>query len=150
MTLRGFSWLFAACLPVLAQVDRANLSGSVTDATGAAVVGVEVEALLGATGLKRMATTSDTGLFVLPGLPVGKYTVVVSKAGFQSVKQDSLVLSTGQRRTLDLTMQLSPSRPRWKYRPAPWRLSRRQPKSGRPSKPNRFAISRSTDAIGAR
>lgn len=107
MTPRGFSWLLAVCLPALAQVDRANLSGSVTDATGAAVSSVEVEALQGATGLQRVATTNDAGQFVLPGLPVGKYTLTVSKAGFQSVKQDGLVLSTGQRRTLDLTLQLS-------------------------------------------
>ncbi len=84
-----------------AQVDRATLSGTVTDATGAAVDAARVNVESAATGFRREVLTSGSGGYQLPGLPVGLYAVSVAKAGFNTAKFEQVVLAVGQARTLD-------------------------------------------------
>src|SRR6266446_6139003 len=65
----------------------ATIQGTVTDKSGAVVSGAEVVAKSKATDLTRTATTSDTGYYRFELLPVGTYTVTVTKAGFGAVAQ---------------------------------------------------------------
>ena len=67
------------------------LRGTVQDATGAAVVGAQVQVLDTASGqLLRTATTNSTGLFVFELLPASTYTVKVSSPGFAAVVVKSI------------------------------------------------------------
>src|SRR5712664_83969 len=65
----------------------ATIQGTVTDKSGAVVSGAQVVAKNKATDLTRTATTSDTGYYRFELLPVGAYTVTVTKAGFGTVAQ---------------------------------------------------------------
>src|SRR6266436_2992789 len=65
----------------------ATIQGTVTDKSGAVVSGAQVVAKAKATDLTRTATTSDTGYFRYELLPVGTYTVTVTKAGFGTIAQ---------------------------------------------------------------
>jgi hypothetical protein len=65
----------------------ATIQGTVTDKSGAVVSGAQVVAKGKATDLTRTATTSDTGYFRFELLPVGTYTVTVTKAGFGTIAQ---------------------------------------------------------------
>jgi len=91
------------CLTTFAwsQVDRATLSGSVSDASGGKVSAAKVSVESSSTGFRRDILTSDTGAYQFPGLPVGSYSVSFSKMGFSTVKIDQVVLGVGQSRTLD-------------------------------------------------
>lgn len=102
-----FATSFACIATLPAQVDRANLAGTITDASGAAVSAVEIRAIQAGTGFERTAFSGEAGLYALPGLPVGAYTVTFSRAGFRTIRQESVVLTTGQRRTIDAVLQLS-------------------------------------------
>jgi hypothetical protein len=95
-------WLAAlvSCL-AWAQVDRATLTGTVSDASGSTIEAATVLIESSATGFRREAATSAGGAYQLPGLPVGAYRVTISKAGFNSIKIDNVVLAVGQTRTLD-------------------------------------------------
>src|SRR6266478_6226102 len=64
-----------------------TIQGTVTDKSGAVVSGAQVVAKAKATDLTRTATTSDTGYYRFELLPVGTYTVTVTKAGFGAVAQ---------------------------------------------------------------
>src|SRR5229473_3916468 len=64
-----------------------TIQGTVTDKSGAVVTGAQVVAKSKATDSVRTATTSDTGYYRFELLPVGSYTVTVSKAGFGTVAQ---------------------------------------------------------------
>ena len=75
------SLLFA--LPVLAQ-DYASLSGTVTDSSGALIQGARVAAVSQATGLRRETLTGATGIYQIPALGIGTYTVNIAKQGFKS------------------------------------------------------------------
>src|SRR5205823_4597319 len=59
--------------PVAAQVDRATLTGTVTDSTGALIVGAKVEAVSSGTALRRETNSGGNGAYEMPGLPIGKY-----------------------------------------------------------------------------
>ena len=91
----------------LAQLDRAALSGSVTDSSGRALPGATVVAQQGATGLRRATTTSRNGVYTIPELPVGAYTVVFTHDGFRSVRFENVIQSLGQTRTLNASLQVA-------------------------------------------
>ena len=83
----------------------ATIQGTVTDKSGAVVSGAQVVAKNKATDVSRAATTSDDGYYKFELLPVGTYTVTVSKAGFGTVAQTIETL-IGQ--TATVNAQLSP------------------------------------------
>ena len=92
--------------PVAAQVDRATLTGTVTDSTGSVIVGARVEAVSTGTALRRETITSVNGAYELPGLPIGRYVVTILKAGFKVTQYTNVDLSVGQSRTLDAQMEV--------------------------------------------
>ena len=98
--------LLICCLPALAQVDHASLSGSVTDSTGALVQNAKVETLSIETGLRRQTVTGSAGTYEIPGLAIGTYSVTVTKEGFKPVEFKSVELAVGQPRTIDVTLSV--------------------------------------------
>lgn len=108
MTSRVRTILLAFCFAALifAQVDRATLSGTVSDPSGAKIAGAAVSVESSSTGLRRETLTSSAGAYQLPGLPVGAYTVTISKEGFSTVKSEQVVLGVGQSRTLDFQLSV--------------------------------------------
>src|SRR5713101_3672495 len=99
----------ALCLvmPVLAQNDRASITGRVTDPSGANVVGASVKATNINTGASFEATTNDDGRFVVPSiLQVGQYRVEATKPGFKTAVSDNIELRIGDVREVDLTLQV--------------------------------------------
>src|SRR5205814_8285623 len=86
--------------PVAAQVDRATLTGTVTDPTGSVIVGARVEAVSTGTALHRETVTGVNGAYELPGLPIGRYIVTISKTGFKVTQYTNVELSVRQSRTL--------------------------------------------------
>ena len=88
---------------VRAQETTANLSGTVTDASGAHVAGATVKLESVALGVSRTITTSADGRFSFRFIPVGQYQLIISQSGFRDVTRN-LQLVTGQ--DLDLPLQL--------------------------------------------
>ena len=70
-----------------AQVEKATLSGTVLDISGAVVVGATIQAKNLNTGIVNSAVTDGRGRYILPGMPVGTYDVSAEKAGFQKMVQ---------------------------------------------------------------
>jgi Carboxypeptidase regulatory-like domain/TonB dependent receptor len=93
--------LFGLALPLAAQVDRANLNGTVTDASNSVVPMTSVKAVSVDTGLQREAHTGPAGTYEIPSLPVGTYTVTFLKDGFRPLTVKSIILMNGQSRTVD-------------------------------------------------
>jgi hypothetical protein len=60
-----------------------QITGIVTDSTGAAIPGAEVTVTIAATGLSRTAKTNENGLYVVLNLPVGTYTISTTMQGFK-------------------------------------------------------------------
>ncbi len=67
----------------LAQVATSRLEGTVQDATGAVIPGATVSAVNVKTDVGSTTTSNAQGLFVLPSLQPGMYTVTVEAQGFR-------------------------------------------------------------------
>jgi hypothetical protein len=92
-------------LPLCAQ-DRASLTGTVSDATGAAITGAAVALESPETGLHRSTPTNEAGIYEIPSLPVGTYTLTIMKPGFEPFKTQRIDLLFGQTRTIDARLQV--------------------------------------------
>ena len=74
--------LCAAAICV-AQVNRATLTGIVTDPSGAVVPSVKVVAVHVDTGTSVSTSTTSAGVYTLPALQIGNYKVEYEAAGFK-------------------------------------------------------------------
>src|ERR1700731_3527940 len=72
------------------QAISGNLTGTVTDASGAAVNGATVEAVNLGTGQKITATTRGSGEYNFAELPVGNYRLTVTAANFRTTTVGSV------------------------------------------------------------
>jgi Carboxypeptidase regulatory-like domain/TonB dependent receptor len=72
---------------VLAQRGTGTVTGIVTDLTGGAVIGATVEVRSIATNAERQTVSTSSGLYSIPGLLPGTYTVSVEAPGFAPYDQ---------------------------------------------------------------
>ncbi len=76
-------------------VDSQQISGTVTDPTGAAVVGADVTVTNTATGISRSVKTNGDGLYIALNLPVGSYTVTTTMSGFKKSVLTDVIVDVG-------------------------------------------------------
>lgn len=81
-----------------------RVSGTVTDQTGAVVIGAEVK-ISSATGTIQTATTNDKGAYVLKGLAPGSYTLTVTAQGFKPFQADHVGVTLGEEIPLDAALE---------------------------------------------
>ncbi|MGC1420817.1 MAG: carboxypeptidase-like regulatory domain-containing protein, partial [Terracidiphilus sp.] len=84
----------------------ASLSGRIMDPTRAAIPTATVTAKNTETGISRTALTNQSGRYQLLELPIGRYEVYASKAGFADEIRKGILLVVGQDATADLTLQV--------------------------------------------
>jgi len=96
----------AATIPVAAQTTTAELSGTVTDPSGAAIGKVKVTAANTGTGLTHEALTDDSGSYLITQLPPGAYNLSAEATGFRKTVENNLTLEVSQRAKVDFKMQL--------------------------------------------
>lgn len=103
----AFFLILALCAyGVAAQANRATIRGTVVDASGSVIAGVEVTARDVATDVATTTTTNEDGIYFLPNLPPSTYSLTFRKAGFKEVVQPSVTLISTQVAGIDITMQI--------------------------------------------
>jgi len=90
-----------------AQIDRAGLSGTVTDPSGRVLPQARITAVQIATSLQRTTTSSAVGTYDIPELPVGNYTISFEHEGFKTLTFVDVEEVVGRTRTLNATLQVS-------------------------------------------
>jgi hypothetical protein len=98
-----------ASLPAFAQAGRAELSGTVRDASGLPVPGARIQAKQRETNADFSTLSGRRGEYHLLGLPVGRYVLTVECRGFQLYRRSGLVLRIGEQVSLDVPLELGPS-----------------------------------------
>jgi hypothetical protein len=96
----------AVCGLAWGQANVGSISGSVYDASGAAVPNCAVTAINAQTGFKWTTTTHETGIYVFAAVPEGTYNVRVEKEGFRPSEQSGVVLDAATRRTIDFRLEV--------------------------------------------
>lgn len=95
------SVLALLCLALATHLYADTLSGTVTDPSGAVVAGARIEITGGNLPQAIRLTSDESGKFAAPNLGPGKYSVRVSKEGF-----DDLVAAVDLQGTTDLPLSL--------------------------------------------
>src|SRR4051812_30922851 len=78
-----------------AGVNTGEISGTVTDPSGAAISGAAVTATNTGTGFKQSVKTGESGIYRLTLLPLGMYDVETQAAGFGGSKHTGIELNAG-------------------------------------------------------
>ena len=88
------------------QSTQAQITGTVTDPTGAAVPAAKVTLANLATQVVYLGETNELGIYRFQNLPPGEYRVEVEAAGFKKVTQSPVVLLVGDVRPLDVRLEV--------------------------------------------
>ncbi len=87
-------------------VSIARITGAVTDEQGGAVAGAQIQVTGVDTGAVYNATTNADGLFTMPNLSIGTYTLQAVFSGFQTHVQTGIQLRVGDSVQINVTMKL--------------------------------------------
>ncbi len=90
---------------LLAQTITGTISGDVTDSTGAVVPNASITVQNAGTGFSRSATTTASGGYRIPDLPIGTYKVSATAQGFKTVVRTAEV-ATGAVTHADFALQV--------------------------------------------
>src|ERR1700751_2391658 len=102
-----FIWTAVSCVcSANAQATNAQISGRVAAPSGAVIPNASIDVQNTGTGLVRTVTTSATGEYVIPSLPVGTYKLTAAAAGFKTYAQSGIVLENGQQARQDVVLQI--------------------------------------------
>jgi hypothetical protein len=112
---KGHRWatlIFLGCFLLacpslaLAQTGTGTISGTATDQSSSLIPGVSVVVKNTDTGLTRDLVTNERGFYTADALPVGRYEVSASLAGFQTTVRSGIELTLGRNAVVDMTLQV--------------------------------------------
>jgi hypothetical protein len=95
----------SAVMPAASQTSAVgNITGTVSDSSGAAIPGATVTILNNDTGATRTLTTGGDGDYTSAFLQPGRYEIIFSGPGFGKVDRKNLVLTVGQTLSVDAAL----------------------------------------------
>ena len=92
--------------PLQAQQTLGVITGTVTDATGAAVPDATVKALNAATNLEVAAHTQSNGSYSVSQVPAGIYKLTITKDGFQTETHTEVLVNSDRTTTVDVSLKV--------------------------------------------
>jgi len=100
---RLLPFLILITVPLAAQT-TGSISGHVSDSNGGILPGVTIEATSPSLQGMRIAISDATGIYHLPLLPPGSYSVAFTLTGFSQKKNANVPVALGKETTLDATL----------------------------------------------
>jgi hypothetical protein len=107
VSLRALPLLLLAFAATAFAQTTASIQGSVTDQSGAAVVGANVTVKNTALGIERTTQTSSTGSYEIPALPPGIYSVQIKTSGFETQLAKDLVLEVSKNSVQNFSLKVA-------------------------------------------
>ncbi|GAB4367680.1 MAG: hypothetical protein OHK0021_11050 [Bryobacter sp.] len=101
--------LLAAALcsaALFAQEFRATITGRALDSSGAVVPNVTVRAINVASNETSTAVTDSSGVYTIPFLRPGQYTLTATSDGFKTFNRTNITLVVGQQAGIDVTLEV--------------------------------------------
>jgi hypothetical protein len=89
-----------------AQMGRATVLGEVTDQTGSVVAGAQIVVRHVESNVEYLVTSTPTGFYTLPDLPVGDYTIQVQMTGFKQAVRSGIMLRVGDRLQVNFQLEV--------------------------------------------
>src|ERR1035441_4792662 len=95
-----------AFLAASAFSQTAQLTGIVTDSSGAVVPNAKVTATDPATGVARSSMSNESGNYLITALLPGRYEVTAERAGFKQIKRGPITLAVDQVGGINFIMEV--------------------------------------------
>ncbi len=106
-SIRLFVGLCGIALAAWTQsASTSQVSGTVQDASGAAIPNAQVKLTQTETSAVRTAVTGADGAYLVPNLPIGPYRMDVSKEGFATYVELGIVLNVNTNPTINATLKI--------------------------------------------
>jgi hypothetical protein len=108
--MRKLQWLLVAAIllaahnEALAQRSTATVRGTARDATQAVLPGVTITVTNEETGVARAVTTNAEGIYVVPELQVGRYTIAAELQGFKRATRTGVTLRVADEFAVDFEL----------------------------------------------
>ena len=83
-----------------------QITGTITDPSGSVVPNANIAVVNEQTGIKREAQTNQSGIYTVPLLQPGKYSVTVEAQGFRSMTRPGVELEVAQTAALNFTLEV--------------------------------------------
>src|SRR6185437_3105153 len=93
-------------LPLCAQIDNGNITGRVTDPSGAVVAKVKVTLTQTDTNFETATTTNEEGIYRALNLRPGPYRIAFEIAGFRKLIRDGVDLRINSTESVDAQLEL--------------------------------------------
>ena len=98
------SSLLFAPVKLHSQIVGGTISGTVLDPAGAVIPGASVVIHNQETGGERRLATDASGAYAAPSIPIGRYTIHVTRAGFAPQSRTDVLLTVGQASRIEITL----------------------------------------------
>src|SRR5881296_2895280 len=89
-----------------AQAPTGQITGTVNDPSGAVVPRAAIVLTNNATNTRRETNTNENGIFNIPALPPGVYSLSVEAQGFPKQVRENVELQVGQTDQINFTLQV--------------------------------------------
>lgn len=101
-----FAFLFFMPCAAQAQSTYASITGTVTDTSGAVVPNATITVTNVDTSVRHIVKSNRDGIYVVPQLNPGSYSVVVQASGFSRYAVTDILLNARNVRRIDATLQV--------------------------------------------
>ncbi len=91
------------------QSNSGDVTGTITDSSGAAIGGAAVSAVNEATGIKSVSTANNEGSYRFTNLPVGTYTISAAFKGFSTTSLKGVTVDLNNTVTTNLVLAVGSS-----------------------------------------
>ena len=98
--------LLGCSVPAFAQGGSQSLSGTVVDSGGGVIPGATVSAKNTATGQTLEVVSNESGVFSIPGIAVGTYSVTVTLSGFKTAVLNDVRIITGTPASIKAVLEI--------------------------------------------
>jgi hypothetical protein len=102
----ALSLLFVTARIALGQSATGQITGTVTDSSGAIIANAPITLTSQLTGQTRTTKTSESGSYSFPLLPVSVYSIAVDQKGFRAEKRSDINLNVDQVVRIDVSLQV--------------------------------------------
>jgi hypothetical protein len=93
-------------MPLHAQIATGGITGTVTDSTGAKVVGATIVLTNTATGVSSQTQSTSTGTYVFNAVLAGTYSLKATQKGFKTFTANGIEIHLQQTDNLDVQLQV--------------------------------------------
>src|SRR5579862_5918806 len=104
--LMTFALLMGIPLSLQAQIATGGITGTVTDSSGAKIVGATITLTSVSSGVAMKSVSTSTGTYVFNGVLAGKYSLTAVEKGFKTFTDNGIEIHVQQTDTLDVNLEV--------------------------------------------